>query len=100
MATALSPIFEHNGNLHKLEIESCHIGNKSTELIASALSRRLNKSSLRRINLESNEIVDKSAKKLIEDLQMCENLEELLVGNNKIGRRACVYSPNHTLFTI
>lgn len=87
---ALTPLFEHNMNLHSIDILGCAIGDESTRLLASALSRRVNKSSLRCISLDANKIGDGSADVLVEALEGHHNLVELSLGDNEIGRRGCI----------
>ena len=86
---SLAPFVEHSVNLKSLEIVSCTIGDDSTRLLTSALSRRENTNSLQRISLDANAISDEMGEELIHALQGHVNLEELTLGDNEIGARGC-----------
>mmetsp|Transcript_20121 Transcript_20121/g.43688 ORF Transcript_20121/g.43688 Transcript_20121/m.43688 type:complete len:639 (+) Transcript_20121:129-2045(+) len=92
--TTLTPLFEHSINLHSLDIIGCDIGDESTQLLASSLLRRCNKSSFQRIILDANKISDESAGELIGALEGHHNLVELSLGDNEIGRRGCIALKN------
>lgn len=86
----LSPFFEHNTNLHSIEIKDCDIGDAGTRDLASALSKRCNKESLQRINLLGNLAGDDSATELVEVLAGYSNLEDISLKENNIGSKACL----------
>jgi len=86
----LTPFFELNSSLYSLEMSSCNVGDEITRLLASALSKRCNKSSLHRINLDANLIGDEAGKELVDALKGYDNLSELSLGDNEIGRKGCI----------
>mmetsp|Transcript_12219 Transcript_12219/g.21980 ORF Transcript_12219/g.21980 Transcript_12219/m.21980 type:complete len:654 (+) Transcript_12219:170-2131(+) len=89
--TTLSPFFELNANLHRLEIVSCNLGDETIRMLASALSRRENKGSLQRIILDANGIGDESGSELVHTLNHgYDNLTHLSLGDNELGSKACI----------
>mmetsp|Transcript_138 Transcript_138/g.310 ORF Transcript_138/g.310 Transcript_138/m.310 type:complete len:654 (-) Transcript_138:237-2198(-) len=88
--TTLSPFFELNVNLHRLEIVSCNLGDETIRMLASALSRRENKGSLQRVILDANGIGDESGSELVHTLNHgYDNLTHLSLGDNELGSKAC-----------
>ena len=86
----VSPFIEHNSNLRHLTISSCRIGPESISLLAAALSRRVNKNSLIRIELSDNKFTGRAAAELITALDEYNNLLKLELSGNKIGREGCI----------
>eukprot|EP00571_Detonula_confervacea_P017526 CAMPEP_0172304962 /NCGR_PEP_ID=MMETSP1058-20130122/6295_1 /TAXON_ID=83371 /ORGANISM="Detonula confervacea, Strain CCMP 353" /LENGTH=196 /DNA_ID=CAMNT_0013016369 /DNA_START=91 /DNA_END=678 /DNA_ORIENTATION=- len=73
----LSPFIEHNSNLSHLIMESCNMNPETIRLLASALSNRQNKSSLRKVELIGCSIGGHEAGELIASLNDHCNLVEL-----------------------
>lgn len=87
--TRMTQFCQQNENLRSLNIECCDLGNKSTRVLAIVLARKSDKSSLRRVNLYSNEIDDVAAKELIDSLEGYDNLVELSLAHNLVGMEGC-----------
>lgn len=86
----LSPLFEGNTNLRRLDISSCTMNaDCCTHMLASALST-CNNSSLEEIGFDCNEIDDGPAGELIAALNTHRNLVKLSLLGNNLERNGCV----------
>lgn len=86
----LVPFVEENRSLCRLAMNSCGLPPATTRLLTAALSNRGNKSSLSKLELESNMIGGQEAAGLIESLTPYCNLVSLSLGGNDIGVSGCV----------
>ena len=88
--SSLSQILEHATNLGSIYIDDCTLCNEGTRMLASALSRRINKSSLKSIELGYTEMYNEgvnwsAAEELIIALDGYHNLEKIFLGGITIG---------------
>jgi len=85
----LSPFFEDNTNLRRLDVSSCTMNVECTRMFAKALEV-CNDRSLERIELDCNEIDDEPAGEIIAALNRHRNLVKLSLLGNNIERNGCV----------
>ena len=83
---SMCPFFEYNDNLREIIIPDCYIGGERTRLLAGALSRRCNKSSLRKIDLYASDVGGEQGEELMTVLSGYHNLVKLCLGHNMVGQ--------------
>lgn len=97
---ALTPFLVHNPNLTQLVMERCRSENGvdrwnsilnagTAQVMISALNNRVNKNSLRRLELFDSNLGTQQSAELINSLNQCNNLVRLCLGGNHIGLLGC-----------
>ena len=86
----LSPMIEHNPNLCQLEMNTCEMNYAACRVLTSALSRRENKSSLKKVDLTNTMFSGKESQEVIVSLSQYRNLAYLSLGGNQLGLKGYV----------
>lgn len=86
----LSPFIEHNNSLRCLVTKGYRMNLSSSQLLASVLSKRANKSSITRIGLVNGMNERRGSVELIASLNQYYSLVHLNLGGNRIGLSGCI----------
>ncbi|KAL7459867.1 hypothetical protein ACHAWC_011873 [Mediolabrus comicus] len=81
--------FKYNGNLTKIELSECILGDDGANELAAALRECTHKQSLRTVRLDDNELRLRGLKQIVKVLMLHPNLEGLTISENNVGREGC-----------
>ena len=87
--TMLGPFFQNNYNLTNINVTSCDFGDEGARLFALALGKCTHKS-LRKVELENNNISEEGIVDIITALSMHPNLNYLDLDGNRLRKNGCV----------
>lgn len=85
----MSEFWKYNGNLTKLELSECILGDDGAYELAGALRECTYKQSLRTVRLDDNELRLRGLKQIVKVLMLHPNLEGLTISENNVGREGC-----------
>lgn len=85
----LNPFFVNNHNLIKITVNNCDLGVEGVRLFALAIGSCAHKS-LRRVQVENNDIADEGMVDIITALSMHPHLKHLDLDGNRLRTNGCV----------